>query len=145
MTQYFDDFCMTDAKKLILDRYREVNQLLRQAYWAKDRDDQTMYRAIEHSQNFAVFETESDKLVGFARVITDYATVFYLCDVYVEEAYRGRGIGKKMVEWIAVYEDKFAGINGLLKTRDAKRLYEQLGFVECEASCMVLTRECGKK
>lgn len=104
MTQYFDGFCMTDAKRVILDRHREVNQLLRQAYWAKDRDDQTMYRAIEHSQNFAVFETESDRLVGFARVVTDYATVFYLCDVYVEEAFRGRGIGRKMVEWIA--EDK---------------------------------------
>ncbi len=81
---------MTDAKRPILDRCREVSQLLRQAYWARDRDDQTMYRAIEHSQNFAVFETKSDTLVGFARVVTDYATVFYLCNVYVEEAFRGR-------------------------------------------------------
>ena len=145
MTQYFDEFYMTDAKRTILDRYREVNQLLRQAYWAKDRDDQTMYRAIEHSQNFAVFETESDRLVGFARVVTDYATVFYLCDVYVEEAFRGRGLGKKLVEWIVVHEDKFVGINGLLKTRDAKKLYEEFGFVECKAVCMVLNRDCGEK
>lgn len=145
MTQYFEEFCMTDAKGPILDRYREVNQLLRQAYWARDRDDQTMYRAIEHSQNFAVFETKSDRLVGFARVVTDYATVFYLCDVYVEEAFRGRGLGKKLVEWIAVYEDRLAGIDGLLKTGDAKRLYEQFGFVECEAVCMVLDRNCGEK
>lgn len=145
MTQYFDEFCMTDAKRLILDRYREVSRLIRQAYWAKDRDDQTMYHAIENSQNFAIFETESDRLVGFARVVTDYATVFYLCDVYVEEAFRGRGLGKMLIEWIVIHEDKFAGINGLLKTRDAKRLYEQFGFIECETACMMLTRERGEK
>ncbi|MDE7222665.1 MAG: GNAT family N-acetyltransferase [Acetatifactor sp.] len=141
MTQYWDEFYMTDAKRPILDRYREVNRLLRQSYWAKDRDDQTMYHAIEYSHNYAVFETESDRLVGFARVITDYATVFYLCDVYVEEAFRGRGLDKKLVEWIVVHEDKFAGINGLLKTRDAKALYETFGFVECETTCMFLTRD----
>lgn len=134
---------MTDAKRPILDRYREVSQLLRQAYWARDRDDQTMYRAIEHSQNFAVFETKSDTLVGFARVVTDYATVFYLCDVYVEEAFRGRGLGKKLIEWIVFHEDKFAGINGLLRTRDAKELYEEVVFAECGAVCMV--RDCGEK
>lgn len=135
MTQYFDEFYMTDAKRTILDKYREVNQLLRQAYWARDREDQTMYRAIENSQNYAVFETESDRLVGFSRVVTDYATVFCLCDVYVEETFRGRGIGKKLVEWIVIYEDKFAGINGLRET-DARKLWESLGVTECGAVCM---------
>lgn len=140
MTQYFDEFYMTDAKRTFLDKYGEVNQLLRQAYWAKDREDTAMYHAIEHSENFGIFERESDRLVGFARVVTDYTTVFYLCDVYIDEAYRGRGLGKKLIEWIVCYEDKFAGINGLLKTRDAKELYEKFGFVECEATCMVCAR-----
>ena len=76
-------------------------------------------------------------------MVTDYATVFYLCDVYVEEAFRGRGLGKKLIEWIVVHEDKFAGISGLLRTRDAKELYEELGFAECGAVCMV--RDCGEK
>lgn len=64
---------------------------------------------------YAIFETNSEQLVGFARVITDYSTVYYLCDVYIDEEFCGRGLGKKIVEWIVLHEDKLSGINGLLK------------------------------
>lgn len=79
--------------------------------------------------------------MGFARVVTDYATVFYLSDVYIDEEFRGLGLGKKLIEWIVYYEDKLVGINGLLKTRDAKTLYKKYGFEECKAICMVHKRK----
>ena len=131
---------MTDEKEVILERYEEVNNLLRKAYWAKDRDSSLMRTAIENSLNYAVCEAESQSIVGFARVVTDYATVYYLCDVYIAEEFRGMGLGKALVEWIVLKETKLIGVNGLLKTRDARALYEKYGFEECKAICMVQKR-----
>lgn len=140
MLQYFDRFYMTDDKLLLLRRCDEVNELLKGAYWVTERASATMRRAMENSLNYAVFEAESDRLVGFARVVTDYATVYYLCDVFIAEEFRGMGLGKKLVEWIVCREEKLGGVNGLLKTGDAKTLYEKYGFEECKAVCMVQKR-----
>ena len=137
MLQYFDNFYMTDDKRMILNRCHEVHELLKKAYWAKDRSELTTQKAISNSLNYAIFETNSERLVGFARVVTDYSTVYYLSDVYIDEKFRGRGLGKKMVEWIVLQEDKLVGVNGLLKTRDAMSLYEKYGFEECKGTCMV--------
>ena len=125
---------------MILERYEEVNNLLIKAYWAKDRDASTMRTAIENSLNYAVFEAKSQSIVGFARVVTDYATVYYVCDVFIAEEFRCMGLGKALVEWIVLNETKLSGVNGLLKTRDAKALYEKYGFEECKAICMVQKR-----
>lgn len=116
MTEYIDNFILTDVKPLILERCGEVYALLRKSYWADERTIDAMRRAMENSLNFAVFDTVSDRLVGYARVVTDYATVYYLTDVYIDEAYRGKGLGTHLVEWICVHEDKLAGINGLLRS-----------------------------
>ena len=140
MLQHFDRFYMTDDKLLLLRRCDEVNELLKGAYWVTERASETMRRAMEHSLNYAVFEVESDRLVGFARVVTDYATVYYLCDVFIAEEFRGMGLGKKLVEWIVCREEKLGSVNGLLKTGDAKTLYEKYGFEECQAVCMVQKR-----
>ncbi len=137
MLQYFGKFYMTDDKKLIGNKCHEVHELLKKAYWAKDRSEPVTQKAISNSLNYAIFETNSERLVGFARVVTDYSTVYYLSDVYIDEEFRGRGLGKKMVEWIALQEEKLVGINGLLKTRDAMKLYEKYGFEECKVTCMV--------
>ena len=140
MLKYFGKFYMTDEKKVILERYEEVNNLLIKAYWAKDRDSSLMRTAIENSLNYAVFEAKSQSIVGFARVVTDYATVYYVCDVFIAEEFRCMGLGKALVEWIVLNETKLSGVNGLLKTRDAKALYEKYGFEECKAICMVQKR-----
>jgi len=137
MTKYFDSFYMIDDKDAILDKCEEVTDLLRNAYWAKDREYDAMYIAIQNSLNYVVLESGSNRLAGFARVVTDYATIYYLCDVFVAEEFRGKGIGKALVEWIVCHEEKLQGVKGLLKTRDAKALYERFGFEECKAICMV--------
>ena len=141
MLQYFDEFYMTDEQQVIRNKCHEIYELLKNAYWAKDRSESATQKAISNSLNYAIFETNSERLVGFARVVTDYATVYYLSDVYVEEEFRGRGLGRKIVEWIVCHEDKLAGINGLLKTKDAVDLYKKFGFEECKAVCMVRMNE----
>jgi len=137
MKKYFDQFYMTDEIDVILEKCAEVTNLLKYAYWAKDRDYVTMHTAIQNSINYAVFETKSNRLVGFARVVTDYATIYYLCDVFIAEEFRGMGLGTALVDWITCKEEKLHGINGLLKTRDARALYERYGFEECKAICMM--------
>ena len=82
----------------------------------------------------------TQSIVGVARVVTDYATVYYVCDVFVDEEFRCMGLGKALVEWIVLNETKLSGVNGLLKTRDAKALYEKYGFEEYKAICMVQKR-----
>lgn len=139
MLHHFDEFYMTDNQALIRNKYHEIYELLKKAYWAKDRSELVTKKAINNSLNFAIFETTSERLVGFARVITDYSTVYYLSDVFIDEEFRGRGLGKKIVEWIVLHEDKLSGINGLLKTKDAMNLYAKYGFEECKTVCMVRT------
>ncbi|MDE6673642.1 MAG: GNAT family N-acetyltransferase [Acetatifactor sp.] len=128
---------MTDDQKVIENKSHEIHELLKKAYWAKDRSESATQKAISNSLKYAIFESNSERLVGFARVITDYSTVYYLSDVYIDEEFRGRGLGKKIVEWIVLHEDKLLGINGLLKTRDAMDLYKKYGFEECKVVCMV--------
>jgi len=137
MIEHFETYYLTDDKTKILAKHTEVHALLQNAYWAKERSASVMRDAIANSLNYAVFETGSDRLIGYARVVTDYATIFYFCDVFVDEEFRGRGICKKLIEHILLHEEKLSGVNGLLKTGDAKPLYEKYGFEECQSICMV--------
>ena len=137
MIEHFEIYYLTDDKTKILAKHTEIHALLQNAYWAKERSASVMRDAIANSLNYAVFETGSDRLIGYARVVTDYATIFYLCDVFVDEEFRGRGICKKLIEHILLHEEKLSGVNGLLKTGDAKPLYEKYGFEECQSICMV--------
>jgi GNAT superfamily N-acetyltransferase len=82
-------------------------------------------RSIEHSLCFGVYA--GGEQAGFARVVTDYATFAWLCDVFILEAYRGRGLSKWLVETIVAYPD-LAGLRRfLLATRDAHSLYQHYG------------------
>lgn len=137
MTFGFGDYWITDAKATIRERSHDIFRLLQNAYWMDGRDEKVMGKAIENSQNFAVFENGTDKVIGYARVVTDYATFYYLCDVFVDEEYRRRGIGKTMLDWIILEEAKWNGLKGMLKTQDAMDLYRKYGFEECESVCMI--------
>lgn len=64
-----------------------------------------------------------------ARVVTDFATTFYLADVIIDEKYRGKGIGKKLISTI-VSDKRFSSLLGILVTKDAHGLYEHFGFVK---------------
>ena len=108
-------------------RLNDIVRLLRGTYWAGQRPVETIETSLRHSACYGVWMEEEEKLVGFARVISDYATTYYLCDVVVDEAYRGRGLGKALLSHIES-RPEYQGLRGLLLTRDAQGLYEQFGF-----------------
>ena len=85
-------------------------------------------RALRHSLCFGAFE--DDQQVGFARVISDYATYAYICDVFVVPSNRGRGIGKRLMAAIMTHPDLQGLRRWTLFTRDAHGLYRQFGFGE---------------
>lgn len=113
----------SDNDKMDVDA---VHQFLSATYWSPAIPHDTVRRAIQGSLCFGLFHGDSQ--IGFARVVTDRATFAYLCDVYVLEAYRGKGLG----EWLMKFVLEHPGLQGLrrfsLVTRDAHGLYAKLGF-----------------
>lgn len=103
-----------------------VHGFLSSSYWAEGIPAEVVRRSIEHSLCFGVHQGEAQ--VGFARVVTDRATFTYLCDVFVAEGHRGRGLGKWLIEAIVAHPDLQGLRRWLLATRDAHGLYRQFGF-----------------
>jgi len=114
----------------------EVERLLKTTYWANHRTTETIEKSMRHSACFGVWSEDERKLIGFARVISDYATTWYLCDVVIDPAYRHQGLGKALVSAVAS-SPEFEGLRGLLLTRDAHGLYSQYGFESAEGRAMV--------
>jgi GNAT superfamily N-acetyltransferase len=104
-----------------------IHGYLVQSYWAKGIPRETLARAVEHSLCFGAYDT-SGAQVGFARVITDFATFAYLADVFVLESHRGQGIGKLLMECIKQHPELQGLRRWTLSTKDAHTLYAQFGF-----------------
>lgn len=112
----------TDKTKLDIPL---VHSVLSASYWAEGRSRETVESAIQGSLCFGVYFGEEQ--VGFARVITDYATFAYLADVFVVENHRGRGLGKQLVETV-LSRPGLQACSWALFTRDAHALYAPFGF-----------------
>jgi len=105
-----------------------VHGFLQRSYWAADRPLETVRRSVEHSLNFGLYQAGDPRQVGFARVVTDFATFAWLCDVFIDEAHRGHGLGVWLMETVAGHP-RLQGLRlWLLGTRDAHSLYEKAGF-----------------
>lgn len=114
----------TDKSKLDLDVIHEF--LSRESYWAAGIPRETVARSIENSLCFGVYDNA--RQIGFARVITDFATYAYVADVFILEHYRERGLGKELMSSIMSHP-KLQGLRRWsLGTRDAQGLYAQFGF-----------------
>lgn len=111
--------------KARLDRGAIHDFLSRRSYWAQGRPMHVVQTAIENSLCFGVYD--GDQQVGFARVVTDYATFAWLCDVFVLESHRGQGLGKWMIETVAAHPDLQGQRLTILATRDAHELYRRYG------------------
>ncbi|MGO4182649.1 GNAT family N-acetyltransferase [Paenibacillus sp. MCAF9] len=122
MNHLYKEFLISDDKSLI--NMDTVCEFLSRSHWANQRPVETIHKSIQNSFCFGIYDNK--RQVGFARIVTDWATIYYLCDVFIDEEYRGRGLGKKLVELIA---KEFEGIGGILRTHDAHELYEQYGFI----------------
>ena len=113
----------TDPNRLDLDA---IHEMLSRAYWAKGRSKEVVARSIRHSLVFGVYD--GTRQVGLARVVSDYTTFAWLCDVFVHEDYRNRGIGKWLMETILAHPDLQGLRRFILATRDAHGLYARYGF-----------------
>src|SRR3990170_2363955 len=114
----------TDKKRLDLAMIHDF--LANQSYWAKDIPFEVMKRSIENALCFGVYH--QGRQVGFARVVTDYATVAYVGDVFIIGPYRGRGLGKRLVKAIVDYPELKGLRLWFLGTKDAHDLYRKYGF-----------------
>ena len=106
------------------------NYLCNESYWAKNISVELVKKSIDGSCCFGLFvkENSTTKQIGFARVISDCATFGYLADVFIVEAYRGKGLSKWLMETIMNCPDLQGLRRWMLGTRDAHGLYEKLGW-----------------
>ena len=103
-----------------------IHKFLRASYWAKGRSRKVVEASLRHSLCFGAFS--KGRQIGFARVITDRATLAYVADVFVVPRARGRGAAKALVAAILRHPDLKNIKRWLLATRDAHGLYAQFGF-----------------
>ena len=113
----------TDPVKLDL---AAIHDFLTHCYWAEGIPLEVVKRAIGHSLCFGLYERQ--RQIGLARVISDYTTYAYLCDVYVLEEYRGKGLGTWLMECVIRHPDLQGLRRFTLLTRDAHGLYKKFGF-----------------
>jgi GNAT superfamily N-acetyltransferase len=114
----------TDPALLDVPAIRDY--LSNRSYWAQGRPLEIIRRSIENSLCFGLYE--SRKQAGFARVVTDQATFAWLCDLFVLEPYRGRGLSKWLMECILRHPDLQGLRRIVLATKDAHELYRRYGF-----------------
>lgn len=119
----------------------DILRLLKATYWANDRTREQVGKSVENSACYGVWLNDERKLVGFARVISDFATTYYLCDVVIDPDYRGRGLGTALVQHILA-RPEYAGLRGMLITRDAHELYRKFGFEVLNGRAMVRELNC---
>lgn len=105
-----------------------IHDFLTHCYWSEGIPRSTVERAMKHSLCFGLFDAR--KQIGFARVISDYSTYAYLCDVYVLESYRGKGLGTWLMSCVMKHPDLQGLRRFTLLTRDAHGLYGKFGFSE---------------
>ena len=131
---------LLSTDRTLLD-YDAIHAYLAKSYWSPGIARSRVVRGIEHSMCFGVYDTQTLReggwsgavglpaQVGFARVVTDQASFAYLCDVFVLEEHRGRGLSKWMMAAVLI-QPELRGIRRFsLMTKDAHRLYAQYGFV----------------
>jgi GNAT superfamily N-acetyltransferase len=118
----------TDRGRLSLD---VVHGFLTDCYWARGIPREVVARSIENALCFGIYDGQSQ--IGFARVISDFATIAYVGDVFVLETHRGRGLGKWLMQCITEHPTLQNLRRWILTTRDAHGLYSQFGFTPVKA------------
>jgi len=114
----------TDKEKLQVEYIHHY--LSKESYWAQNIPLQIVEKSIEGSLCFGVYK--ENQQVGFARVITDYATFGYLADVFIDKDHRGQGLSKKLMAFILEQDSVKILRRFMLATLDAHGLYRQFGF-----------------
>lgn len=125
-----EDYVISTDKSL-LDIQLIHTFLSESSYWAKGRSYDVVKKSIEQSLCFGVYLSVQQQIlqqIGFARIVTDYATFAWLCDVFIIDLHRGKGLGRWLLECVISYPDLQGLQRFVLATRDAHELYKQFGF-----------------
>jgi GNAT superfamily N-acetyltransferase len=129
LEDHIDNFTIsTEAARLDLEA---VTDMLARAYWSHDRRRETVAHSLQNSLVFGLYD--GTRQIGLARIVSDYATFAYLCDVFIHEDYRGRGLGKWLIKTVTNHPDLRNVRHWLLATRDAHGLYAQFGWIPVRA------------
>ena len=115
--------------------------LSEKSYWARGRTYEQIARGVENSLPFGLYR--GDEQVGFARVVSDWATFAWLADVYVLPEHRGLGLGKALVETVIEHPAVRGLPRVMLATADAHGLYERFGFAPLEGGERFMAIEAG--
>ncbi len=121
----------TDPSRLQIDTIHHF--LADESYWAPGRSLNTVQISLQNSLCFGVYvESQRDgfQQVGLARIVTDYVTFAWLCDVFILEGHRGNGLGKWLVETVTAHPALTDLRRIMLATRDAHELYRRYGGFE---------------
>jgi methylated-DNA-[protein]-cysteine S-methyltransferase len=113
----------TDKSRMDFDMVVEF--LRSHTYWAEGRPAEVILKSIENSLCVGVFL--GGRQIGFGRAVTDYATVYYLADIFILPEYQNRGIGHGLMDYIHSL-DELKGLRGILTTRTAHSFYGEFGY-----------------
>jgi GNAT superfamily N-acetyltransferase len=119
-----EGYIVSDDKTLL--QVGKIEAWLSEAYWAAGRSREIIIKSIQHSLCFGMYNPDG-RQIGFARVITDQAVFSWIMDVIIDPEFRGKGLGKKLVECIIAHPDILHTKMGLA-TKDAHGLYRQFDF-----------------
>jgi ribosomal protein S18 acetylase RimI-like enzyme len=125
----------TDPQRLDI---AAIHAYLTRSYWSPGIPPGTVERAVRNSLCFGLYEEASGGQVGLARVVTDHATFAYLCDVYVLEEHRGRGLAKFLMRTVMSHPALTGARRAMLGTRDAHGLYRQFAFTDVGTSSILM-------
>jgi GNAT superfamily N-acetyltransferase len=128
-----------DPRRVDLDAVHAFISL--QSYWGRGRERGVVERAVSGSTRVVGLYSDAEQ-VGFARAVSDRATVAYLADVYVLPDYRGRGLGLELVREI-VDGSSFPDVCWMLNTADAQALYAKIGFLDSQPLHPLMERRAG--
>jgi GNAT superfamily N-acetyltransferase len=115
----------TDQARLDIDAIHAF--LAYESYWAAGIAKDVLARGIAHSLCFGMYHAGVQ--IGFARVISDYATYAYLNDVYILAPHRGQGLASWLIECVLAHQDLQGLRRFMLTTKDAQELYSRFGFI----------------
>lgn len=108
--------------------FEKVTKMLSNSFWSPEiKIDEVKKGAINSSLVVGVFFNEKVQ-IGYARVISDKTRFAYITDVYIDENFRKKGIGEKIINYILTHEELKDVYQWLLITRDAHGVYNKVGF-----------------
>ena len=132
MNDYF-----ISTNKDLLD-IQKIWSLLKDCFWSKDIPVEYVARFIKYSLCFGIF-TQDKQQVGFGRIISDYTTYAYICDVIVEPNHRNKGLARELIKNMLNHPE-LQGLKtwSLVSTKEAKKIYKENGFLPVGNICEAL-------